>query len=192
MVLAVAIVLAVQGWRRGALVWLAVVAGTFAATLAAKLMFLSCGPVFAPMDIHSPSGHVAAAAVVCGGLAAILTRRRTSILPAAVLAAVAIGVSRIVLHDHTVPEVVAGASIGLAGAAVLFRFAGSPPPGLKIAPAIAAVAIVAAVFHGMHLPAEAAIRHTAFRAAQFIPACRPAGQAPATAPDARWQRSGAK
>lgn len=171
LVLAVAIALAVQGWRRGALVWLLVVAATFVATLVFKLMFLACSPLFGPMDVHSPSGHVAAATVVAGGLAAMLTRRRASILPAAVLAAIVIGVSRVVLGMHSLPEVVVGALIGLAGAAALLRFAG-PPPRLRIGPLIAVIVVVGGVFHGLHLPAEAAIRHTAFRAAQYIPACR--------------------
>jgi membrane-associated phospholipid phosphatase len=172
LVLAITVALAVQGWRRGALAWFIVVAGTFAATLSFKLMFLACSPVFGPMDVHSPSGHVAAATVVAGGLAAMLTRHRATILPAAVLAAIVIGVSRLVLGAHTLPEVIVGALIGLAGAAALLRFAGTPPPTLRIAPLLAVIVIVAAICHGLHLPAEAAIRHTAFRFTQFIPACR--------------------
>jgi membrane-associated phospholipid phosphatase len=172
LVLAIAVALAVQGWRRGALTWLIVVAGTFAATLGFKLLFLGCSPVFGPMDVHSPSGHVAAATVVTGGLAALLTRHRTTILPAALLAAIVIGVSRLILGAHTLPEVIVGALIGLAGAATLLRVAGTPPPTLRIVPLIAVIVVVAALFHGLHLPAEAAIRHTAFRVTQFIPACR--------------------
>ena len=171
LVFAVAIAVAAQGWRRGALTWLTVVAGTFAATLALKLVFLSCSPVFGPLDVHSPSGHVAAATVVTGGLVALFTRRRTSILPAAALAAAVIGMSRLVLGMHTLPEVVAGALIGLVGVAVLLRVA-SPPPRLRFAPLIAVIVVVAVLFHGLHMPAEAAIRHTAFRMTQFIPACR--------------------
>ena len=171
LVLAVAVALAVQGWRRGAFVWLIVVAATFLATLTFKLMFLACSTLFGPMDIHSPSGHVAAATVVAGGLAAMFTRRQTSILPAAVLAAIVIGISRLVLGMHSLPEVVVGALIGLAGAAALLRFA-APPPRLRVAPLLAVVIVVGTIFHGLHLPAEAAIRHTAFRAAQYIPACR--------------------
>ena len=171
LVLAVAVALAVQGWRRGALVWLIVVTGTFLATLTFKLMFLACSPFFGPMDVHSPSGHVAAATVVAGGLAAMLTRQRATILPAAVMAAFVIGFTRLVLGMHTLPEVIVGASLGLIGAAALLRYGGRPPE-LKIAPLVAVIVVVAAVFHGLHLPAEAAIRHTAYRAAQFIPACR--------------------
>lgn len=171
LVLAIAIMLAMQGWRRGALTWLIVVVSTFAVTLAFKLVFLSCSPLFGPIDIHSPSGHVAAATVVSGGLAAVLIRLRASILPVALLAAVVIGTSRLVLGMHSFPEVVVGALIGLAGAVALLRFAGSPPR-LKVTPLILVIVFVGALFHGLHLPAEAAIRHTALRAAQFIPACR--------------------
>jgi len=171
LVLAITVALAVQGWRRGALAWLLVISATFMATLISKLMFLACSPVFGPTDLHSPSGHVAAATVVSGGLAAILTGRRISILPVAVLAAVVIGVSRLVLGMHSLPEVALGALFGLLGAVALMRFAGRPPE-LKLGPLIAVVVVVAALFHGFHFPAEAAIRHTAFRAAQYIPACR--------------------
>jgi membrane-associated phospholipid phosphatase len=171
LVLATAIALAAQGWRRGALVWLLVVAATFAATLTLKLMFLSCSPLFGPMDIRSPSGHVAAATVVAGGLAAMISRRRASILPVALMAGMVIGVSRLVLGMHSLPEVVLGALVGLIGAATLLYSAGTPPR-LSIAPLITVIVVVATVFHGLHLPAEAAIRHTAFRVAQFIPVCR--------------------
>ena len=171
LVLAVAVVLAIQGWRRGALTWLVVVAVTFVTMLALKVIFLACTPLFGPMDVHSPSGHVAAATVVSGGLAAMLTRRRSSILPAALLAALVIGFSRLALGAHSFPEVVLGALVGLAGAAALLRFAG-PPPRLRLTPLIMVVVLVALLFHGLHLPAEAAIRHTAFRASLFIPACR--------------------
>jgi membrane-associated phospholipid phosphatase len=171
LVLAVAIALAVQGWRRGAFVWLMVVGATFAATLTFKLMFLACSPLFGPLDVHSPSGHVAAATVVTGGLAVMFTRRRATIIPAALLAAFVIGVSRLVLGVHSLPEVMVGSLIGLCGAAAFIRFAGRPPE-LNFVPLVGVIVLVAGLFHGLHLPAEAAIRHTAFRAAQYIPACR--------------------
>ena len=170
-VLAVAAVLAVQGWQRGALAWLVVIAGTFGAMLALKLTFLACTPVFAPLDIQSPSGHVAAATVVAGGLAGLLSRRHITMLSAAVLAAVVIGLTRLWLNMHSLPEVMVGASIGLIGAACLPRLAGYPPR-MRLAPLVVAAVLTGVVFHGLHLPAEAAIRHTAYRAAQFIPACR--------------------
>jgi membrane-associated phospholipid phosphatase len=173
-VLTIAIGLVLQGWRRGALVWLGVVGATFLAMLVLKLLFLACPPVFRPVDIRSPSGHVAAATVVAGGLAALLWRRRASILPVAALVAVVIGISRLVLGLHSLPEVALGAMVGLAGATALLTLAG-PPPTLRPGRLFAVVAIVVALFHGLHLPAEAAIRHTAFRAAHFLTVCRPDG-----------------
>jgi membrane-associated phospholipid phosphatase len=173
-VLAVAAVLAAQGWRRGAVAWLAAIAGTFATMLALKLAFLACTPVFGPADMRSPSGHVAAATVVAGGLAALLLRGRASVLPIATLAGAVIGVSRVALGMHSVPEVALGALVGLVGAAALAWLAGPPPPRLRMARLVGAVALVAVLFHGLHLPAEAAIRHTALNAARFLTACQSA------------------
>lgn len=180
LVLAISIALALQGWRRGALVWLGVVGATFAVMLILKLAFLACTPLSGAADIRSPSGHVAAAAVVAGGLAALVTRRASSILPIAAMAAVVIGLSRLVLGVHSLPEVVVGALVGLAGATVLSRLAGPPPP-LRPAPLILVIVLVTALFHGLHLPAEAAIRDTAANAAAYLTVCRPAPEAPAGA-----------
>jgi hypothetical protein len=82
-----------------------------------------------------------------------------------------ISVSRLVLGAHSLPEVILGALIGLTGATALMRFAGTPPK-LNTGLLLATIVVVATLFHGLHLPAEAAIRHTAYRAAQYIPACR--------------------
>jgi membrane-associated phospholipid phosphatase len=173
LVLAVTAALATQGWRRGAIVWLAVVGATFALVLVLKLVCLACAPVDGLADLRSPSGHVAAATVVAGGLAAVVTRRRFSMLPVAILAAVVIGVSRLVLEMHSLPEVAVGAGIGLAGATALVSIAG-PPPRLKLGKLLTVVVIVVAVFHGLHLPAEAAIRHAAFGAAHVLEVCQQA------------------
>ncbi len=137
-VLAIAIVLALQGWRRGALIWLGVVCATFGLMLVLKLVFLACSRVTDPIDIHSPSGHVAAATVVCGGLAALLTRRRAGILPVALLAAVVIGISRLVLGMHSLPEVVLGALVGWRAPWHCWRWPG-PPPALRTGRLIAVV-----------------------------------------------------
>jgi membrane-associated phospholipid phosphatase len=185
MVLAIAVALAVQGWRRGAIAWLAVVTATFSIMVALKLTFLACWPLFGPMDIRSPSGHVAAATVVVGGLAGMLTRRSSGVVPAAVLAACIIGLSRLWLGMHSFPEVVLGAAVGLTGAVMLSRLAGRPPV-LRPLPLMLTVVLVAVLFHGLHVPAEAAIRHTAWRLGRFIPAFReaipPLPSAPLTAP----------
>jgi membrane-associated phospholipid phosphatase len=171
-VLAIGIALFAQGWRRGAAAWAVVVVATFAAMLALKLVFLACSASFGTGDIRTPSGHVAAATVVAGGLAALLLRRRAAVLALAALAAVAIGISRLALGLHSPAEVVIGGAVGLAGAWALLMLAGPPPERLD-ARRIAYIAVVIAViFHGLHLPAEAHIRSTAWRFAHVLAVCQ--------------------
>jgi hypothetical protein len=133
-----------------------------------KLLFIPCGV----QEFHTPSGHVAAATVVTGGLAAMLRRRRGVVLPVALLAAVVIGASRLVLGAHTWPEVVMGAAVGMVGALALERLAGPPPSGLEVRKVLLIALAVAVLFHGLHLPAEAHIRGTAWRLAQLFNVCR--------------------
>ncbi len=175
LVLVVALLLALQGWRRGALVWLAVIGSTLAVILLLKLIFLGCTAVFGPVDLRSPSGHVAAVSVVTGGLVAVLSRNRRLVMPAVLLAALLIGLTRIGLHAHSWPEVALGASIGLAGALVLARYAG-PPPSLRLRPLILGAILVLALFHGQHLQAEVVIRQAAWNIGFFPGWCRQADQ----------------
>ena len=163
-----------QGWRRGAGAWALVIVATFAAMLALKLVFIACSASLGTSDIRTPSGHVAAAAVVAGGLAALLLRRRSVVLPLAALAAFVIGVSRLSLGVHSPAEVMIGAGVGLAGALALPLLAGPAPKGLDARRvAVIAVAVVV-IFHGMHLPAEAHIRSTAWRFASVLAVCQSA------------------
>ena len=172
LVLAIAVALLASGWRRGAAAWILAVIATFAVMLALKVAFLACSQSFGTTGIRTPSGHVAAAAVVTGGLAALLLRRRASILPAAALAAIIVGTSRLVLGAHSLPEVALGAVVGLAGALVLPLLSGPPPPELGVRRiALVAVAVVL-VFHGLHFPAEAHIRSTAYRLAHMLAVCQ--------------------
>jgi hypothetical protein len=168
---AVAIVLAAIGWWRGALWWILAIGLTFGSMLALKLGFLACGPVFEPWTLRSPSGHTAAASVVAGGLAVLLSGRKVAVVPVALLAALAIGISRVVLGLHSVPEVVVGAAVGIAGAAVLSRMVG-PPPARRPVWALVAAAVVAVMLHGVRLPAEAAIGRVAVGSLDFVPACK--------------------
>jgi membrane-associated phospholipid phosphatase len=170
-VLAIALMLAARGWWRGALAWLAAVGLTFGLVLALKLSFLACGPVFGPWRLRSPSGHTAAGAMVVGGLTALLTRRRLAVWPLALLAAIAVGISRVVLGFHSVPEVLLGGALGVAGALGLSRLAGPVPPGRRLSPLLGAI-LVAVLLHGTHLNAEAAIRRASHAMLDFVPACR--------------------
>lgn len=168
---AVAIVLLGLGWRRGALAWLGAIGATYGIVLLLKLGLLACGPVFGPWALRSPSGHTATAAVVVGGLVALLAGRLLSVVLASVLAALLIGLSRLELGVHSLPEVAVGAVVGLAGAAALSWLAGRPPRARPL-PLLAVAVLVAVLLHGMHLPAEAAILWASHHALDFVPACR--------------------
>lgn len=174
---AVALALAVLGWWRGAAAWLVAVGATFGTVLALKLGLLACGPVFGPFGLHSPSGHTAAAAMVAGGLAAILTGWPRAALVAALAAAVVIGVSRVLLGFHSVPEVVTGGFVGCLGAVGLAYLAGRPRVR-RPARLLASAGVVAVFFHGVRLPAEAAIWHASHGMLDFVPACRAASSGP--------------
>ncbi len=170
-VAAVAAVLALLGWWRGAIGWLLAVGVTFGAVLILKLGFLACGPVFGPWSLRSPSGHTAAAAMVAGGLAALAAGRRSAAVPVAVLAAGMIGATRVALGFHSVAEVCLGGAIGVAGAALLPGLAGRRRARRPVALLLAAC-VVAVVLHGLRLPAEAAIWHASQGGLDFVPACR--------------------
>jgi membrane-associated phospholipid phosphatase len=171
-VAAIGIGLLAQGWRRGAAAWVLAIVATFASMLALKLVFVACWTSLGTDGIHTPSGHVAAATVVAGGLAGLLLRGRAAAMLLAGLAALVIGISRLVLGLHSPAEVLIGACVGLAGAWVLLTLAGPRPARLDPRRVAVIAAIVALIFHGLHLPAEAHIRLTAWRVAQVLGVCQ--------------------
>jgi membrane-associated phospholipid phosphatase len=184
--LVVAALLAAMGWRRGAVVWLGVVGATFATVLVLKLGFMACGPVFSPWDLRSPSGHTAAASVLAGGFVTLLAGSPLVALAVSVLAAAMFGFSRVELGYHSLPEVILGAAIGIAGAVVLSRVAGRPPV-MRPVRLLAIAGAVAWMLHGGHLQAEQVIWRFAEGRLDFVPACRAnanaLGAAPASLPN---------
>ncbi len=89
----------------------------------------------------------------------------------ALATAALIGTTRLVLGEHTGLEVVVGAIVGLAGVAALIRLAGARPARLDVRRVVLIAVLVAVVFHGLHMPAEAHIRSAAWRLAQFLRVC---------------------
>lgn len=164
----VALSLAAVGRRRDAFAWSLAVAGTFAAMLLLKVLFAaSAGPVAAG-DLRNPSGHTAAGVVVYAGLLALLGERFAPRVPIALLAGAAFGLlfgaTRLAMRVHTLPDVLVGGAVGLAGALALAKLAGprrpdAPASGRAV---VAAAALLGALtFHGHRLHAEAAIRSIA-------------------------------
>jgi membrane-associated phospholipid phosphatase len=160
LIAAVALVLAILGWRRGALAWLGAVLVCFSVVLALKLVFATCGPALGLAGLRSPSGHAAAAAVIAGGIAVALGQGRGRVAAIAALAAALIGATRIVLGLHTPAEVVLGGALGVLGVLGFACVAGRPPT-LPLRRLFAVVVVVALLLHGQHLNAETSIRAVA-------------------------------
>ena len=155
--------LALMGWWRGLAAWLLAVGGTLTMMLVAKAGLVGLSEDYGSDYMISPSGHVASACVVYGGLAILLFRDRVSPFLLAVvpiLAAVIVGYSRVALMAHSVGEVMAGAIIGCIGVAALALAAG-PRPKLTTWPLVLTSGCTVLALHGMHLPAEEAIRMAA-------------------------------
>jgi membrane-associated phospholipid phosphatase len=158
----VLVVLLAIGWRRGALAWAVGVAGVLATMLVLKLIVLACFWRLPWSGLQSPSGHTAAAAVVYGGLLALLVSRgRGGALLAACTGgalALLVGLTRLALHVHTVSDVLVGAAVGVAGAVLLRHFAGARPERLSSPRLALAVCVAIALFHGHRMAAETRIR----------------------------------
>jgi hypothetical protein len=163
LILMVAVALAAAGWRRGAVAWIFAVAATLTVILAGKVAVYVCAGALPPdTGLKSPSGHTAAAAVVYGGLFALVaptwSRPRLSALAAAGLVAFVIGVTRIALNAHTPIDVLVGAVIGMSGAVLLAQIAGERPAGMRRLGLLGATIAVVILFHGERLEAEAKIQ----------------------------------
>jgi membrane-associated phospholipid phosphatase len=156
----VLLALVVIGWWRGAAAWLGAVGLTFLTVGLLKAAFVVMTAHFGSDYQISPSGHVAAAAVVYGGLVILLLQ---GVLPRVVLAllvaavVVGMGVIRVDLGAHTPMEAAAGAVVGLAGL-IAFALTAGPRPQLAALPLSLASGVTALVLHGWHLGAEQAIR----------------------------------
>ncbi|PPQ29712.1 phosphatase PAP2 family protein [Rhodopila globiformis] len=171
----IAVMLALTGWTRGALIWLVVVIGTLATVAALKIGFAACGPIRIGDAVNSPSGHVAGGTVVYGGLAALLIRyagagRGWALLPAPLVAAL-IGLTRIALGAHTVPEVVIGGVVGCAGVFAMLALADLRPGRLRPPRLLGPAVLVVAVMHGHHVNGEALVRQASQHWTWLTAAC---------------------
>jgi membrane-associated phospholipid phosphatase len=163
MIVLIALGLWLAGWRRAAIAWACVVPATLGVVLIGKMAVAACGFALPQgLRLHSPSGHTASAAVVYGGLLALVApvaRRRYLVLGCALTAAALFGASRLYLQLHTLADVMVGATIGVAGAAVLARLAGPRPARLRHPWWIATALVLSLLaINGTHAHAEGWVR----------------------------------
>jgi len=161
LVLASALGISLGGWRRGAVVWLMAIGATLVAVAAAKLAVFVFGPPVRLPLLLSPSGHAASAPLVYGGLLFALLPGRAGRAAGLVLGlaiGIGIAVTRLALDQHTLPDVVAGGAIGVAGMVVLYVTLGHPPEAFRRLAAIGLAGAVLIGFHGLRLPSEGWLR----------------------------------
>lgn len=106
---------------RALLWWFVAAALCMAATAALKIYFFVCPPL---THLHSPSGHTSLSTLVYGvltlAIAMVVTGwKRIGVLLSGAVFVIAIGISRVAVQAHSVPEVVVGSLIGI-GALALF------------------------------------------------------------------------
>jgi membrane-associated phospholipid phosphatase len=164
---AVLVGLLALGWRRGALAWGLAVAGVLAVMLVLKLVTFACGSRLGLgaggwLSLVSPSGHTATAAVVYGGLLALLAPRSVAGTTLAVLGgggmALLFGLTRLALHVHTMADVMVGAAVGVAGAAIMRQVAGARPASMSSPRLLMLACVIIVAFHGHRMEAESRIR----------------------------------
>lgn len=143
-------------WWRGAFAWFVAILGTLVVMLLLKLGMGACGWEIGTDRLDSPSGHTASATALYGSLLAVMWRRgcMAAVLVGAGLIASVFAVSRLILHDHTVPEVLVGAIVGMAAVALFRLLAGPATRGLRAGPIATVIVLVMAFVHGERMPAE--------------------------------------
>lgn len=122
--------LAAEGENRLAFWWCALFAGGMGIVAATKMAFIGWGIGIATLDFTGFSGHAMRAAAVIPVLFYLMLHRTSPALRLAgvlsgFMCAGLIGVSRVVLHAHSVSDAVAGMLLGAAISVAFIRIAGS-------------------------------------------------------------------
>ena len=176
--LLVLIFLFAAGSRRLAFAWMLGIGGCGAVIGMLKIVFGACGHELPIIHLISPSGHTAMSTAVYGSLALLVGARqppgqRWMILTAAAIVIVGIGVSRVVLHDHSRSEIALGFAVGVSAAALfhagLRRYAA---PALPLGWLLVSGMILVAVMHGVRWMIEPAVQRLALDFRLDLPFCR--------------------
>jgi membrane-associated phospholipid phosphatase len=142
--------------------WLCFLAAAALLTLGTKVAFIGWGVGFAALDFTGVSGHTMFASVVYPLLACLLftelpPHQRRGAVWAGVALALVVGISRVMVHAHSVSEVVAGLLVGGAASAAALTLARHPvasvpfwvPLGVALWLVITPVTAPEAQTHGM-------------------------------------------
>lgn len=179
-----------RSWQAAA-AWVGALGLCAGLTVAAKMMFHACGGQFPALDIHSPSGHTSLSATFygCGALmlaAGQSSSRRFGTLLASAVLVVAIAVSRVLLHAHTLDEAAAGLAIGLLCLAIYAAtFRPRALGALDWRLPVGVVVVLALLTHNRHLSLEGVLDRMAdhFQLAQYVcPLTQDAAVIPDTLP----------
>ncbi|MDP9912359.1 membrane-associated phospholipid phosphatase [Variovorax boronicumulans] len=136
--------------------WLALLGAATLLTSVSKVAFIGWGLGWAELNFTGISGHTMFASAVCPVLLAALTTkmpraiRYLAVIIGAALA-VLVGVSRVVIHVHSVSEVLAGLLLGGSVSAAILAWVRLP--GGLFGPAIAPTILLWLVLTPLHSPA---------------------------------------
>jgi membrane-associated phospholipid phosphatase len=154
--------------------WLVAIALCIGSTAVLKIYFYVCPPV---TDLHSPSGHTSLSTLVYGtltlaGAAAVTGWRRSMIVIAGAALIGGIGVSRLIVHAHSIPEVVVGSMIGLCALAFFgTQFWTYRPAELRLTPLVAVCALLMVLLNGQDISAEEMLHAIGLHLSQAGMAC---------------------
>ncbi|HXZ45828.1 MAG TPA: phosphatase PAP2 family protein [Pseudolabrys sp.] len=166
-----------SGWSRTALAFALALAGCGIAIGLVKLALESCGKSILHTDITNPSGHAALSTMVYGSLAAVFgcgvsSERRWILFGGFATLVAAIAVSRVVLDNHSLAEVIVGFSIGLTALVLFYRALRADQIAMTRGHWLALAAVVLiALMHGSHLPIEDVVRSIVRLIRHRVPRC---------------------
>jgi membrane-associated phospholipid phosphatase len=189
--LAIAALPLLDGERRTSIRWAALFAAGSMLVVATKIAFIGWGIGLSELDFTGASGHAMRAAAIAPVLPHLLCRPvpshpRLAWMALGCVFAALIGISRIVLHFHSVSEVVAGWLIGLMVGICFIRLSGDlrkPAWNPRIAAGMAV--LIAAAFLARPAPTQHwLIRASLYMSGRDKPFAKPLWKAAPTCPQA--------
>ncbi|HEV2549953.1 MAG TPA: phosphatase PAP2 family protein [Stellaceae bacterium] len=137
-------------------IWVMALALCALLTLLLKVAFYTCGMAVPVLAMRSPSGHTSLSTTFYGCAALMMTGDKERATQVMVLAggtflALAVALSRVLLHAHTMSEVALGLTIGVL-CVVWFgsAYLGRPPLSVPWRSALLGVGLLLLITHGLH------------------------------------------